>query len=173
MMINHIMCASKVLTDLCFTKQKIKTKKWFCRSCLQCLSSESVLIKHKENCLSINGKQSVKVEKGMIEFGNYFKQIPYPFKIYADFECNVRGVESYEGSYTKRYQDHIPCSFAYKVVCVDDRFAKTIVVYRGENAAYEFIKAILKEYKYCRKVMSKHFNENLIMSEEEEQLLDL
>ena len=26
MMINHIMCTSKILTDLCFTKQKIKTK---------------------------------------------------------------------------------------------------------------------------------------------------
>ena len=52
----------------------------------------------------------------------------------------------------KKYQDHIPCSFAYKVVCVDDRFTKPIVVYRGENAAYEFIKAILKEYKYCRKI---------------------
>ena len=24
-----------------------------------------------------------------------------------------------------------------------------IVVYRGENAANEFVKAILKEYKYC------------------------
>ena len=40
----------------------------------------------------------------------------------------------------------------------------------GENAAYEFIKAILKEYKYCKKVMNKHFNKNLIMSEEEEHL---
>ena len=39
-----------------------------------------------------------------------------------------------------------------------------------ENAAYEFIKAILKEYKYCIKVMSIHFNENLIMSEKEENL---
>ena len=57
----------------------------------------------------------------------------------------------------KKYQDHIPCSFAYKVVCVDI-FTKQIVVYRGENAAYEFIKAILKEYKYCRKVMNKRFN---------------
>ena len=47
---------------------------------------------------------------------------------------------------------------------------KPNVVYRGENAAYEFIKAILKEYKYCRKVMNKHFNQNLIMSEEEEHL---
>ena len=49
--------------------------------------------------MSINGKQSVKLEKGIIEFENYFKQIPVPFKIYADF--NLRGVESYEGSYTK------------------------------------------------------------------------
>ena len=84
-----------------FHKTKNKNKKWFCRSCLQCFSSENVLIKHKENCLSINGKQSVKLEKGIIKFENYFKQIPVPFKIYADFECNLRGVESYEGSYTK------------------------------------------------------------------------
>ena len=75
--------------------------------------------------------------------------------------------ESYEGSYTKKYQDYVPCNFAYKVVCVDDRFTKLIVVYRGENVLYEFIKAILKEYKYCKKVMNKHFNKNLIISKEE------
>ena len=39
-----------------FQKTKNKNKKWFCRSCLQCFSSENVLIKHKEDCLSINGK---------------------------------------------------------------------------------------------------------------------
>ena len=122
MMLNHVMSTSKILTDLCFTKKKIKPKKWFCRGCLQYFSSESVLIKDKENCLSINGKQSVKLEKGIIEFENYFKQMQVPFKIYADFECNLRGVESCEGSYTKKYQDHVPCSFAYKVVCIDDRF---------------------------------------------------
>ena len=70
----------------------------------------------------------------------------------------------------KKYQDRIPCSFAYKVVCIDDRFTKRIVVYRGENIAYEFIKEILKKYKYCRKVMNKHFNKNVIISEEEEHL---
>ena len=70
----------------------------------------------------------------------------------------------------KKYQDHIPCSFAYKVVCVDDRFTKRIVVYRGENSAYKFIKVILKVYKYCKKVMNKRFNKNLIMSEKDEHL---
>ena len=56
---------------------------------------------HKEVCLSINGAQSVIFEKGTIEFKNYFKQIPVPFKIYADFECNLERVERYEGSYSK------------------------------------------------------------------------
>ena len=61
-----------------------------------------MLIKHKEDCLSINGKQSVNLEKEIIEFENYFKQLLVPFKIYADFECNLRDVEIYEGSYTKK-----------------------------------------------------------------------
>ena len=46
-----------------FHKTKIKNKKWFCKSCLQCSNSETVLIKHKENCLSINDKESVKLEE--------------------------------------------------------------------------------------------------------------
>ena len=126
------------------------------------------MIEHKKVGLSINGAQSVRLEKGTIKFKNYFKQIPVPFKTYADFECNLDSVESYEGSYSKKYQDHVSCSFAYKLVCVTGRFTKPIVVFRGENAAYEFVNAILKEYHYCKKVMKKHFNKKLIMSEEEE-----
>ena len=87
----------------------------------------------------------------MIKFENYLKQIPVPFKFYANFECNLKSAKCNEGFYTEKCQDHIPCSFAYKVVCIDDRFTKSIIIYRGENAAYEFIKAILKEYKYCKK----------------------
>ena len=101
---SHIMRISKLLTDLCFTKQRIKTKNTFAKDFY------SVLV------VKINGAQSVRLEKGTIEFKNYFKQIPVPFKIYADFECNLKSVESYEGFYSKKYQDHIPCSFAYKLV---------------------------------------------------------
>ena len=97
----------KDLDRFMFHKTKNKNKKWFCKSCSQCFSSENVLIKPKENCLSINGKQSVKLEKRIIEFESYFKQTSVPFKIYADFEGNLRGVESYEGSYTK----HIKITF--------------------------------------------------------------
>ena len=167
---------TKDLNRFMFHKTKNKNKKYFCKSCLQCLSNTNVLTEDKEvlykTCIkSINGGQSVRLEKESLKickFKNYFKQIPVPFKIYVDFECNLEGVESYEGSYSKKYQDHIPCSFAYKLVCVDDKFCKSIVDFRGENAAYEFIKTILIEYQFCKKVVKKHFNKNLIMIEEEE-----
>ena len=77
-----------------FHKTKNKNKKYFCKSCLKCFSSKNVLTKYKKVCLTINGAQSVKLEKGRIEFKNYFKQIPVPFKIYANFECNLQTVES-------------------------------------------------------------------------------
>ena len=66
---------------------KTKNKKYFCKCCLQFFSSEKVLIEKKENCLVINGKQSVKLKSGSISFKNYFKQLHVIFKIYADFEC--------------------------------------------------------------------------------------
>ena len=68
-------------------KTKNKNQKYFCKCCLQCFSSEKVLIEHKENCLIINGKQNVKLKSTSISFKNYFKQLPVPFKVYADFEC--------------------------------------------------------------------------------------
>ena len=71
-----------------FHKTKNKNKTQFCKSCLQCFSSKNVLKNHKEDCLSINGLQSVRLEKGTIEFKHYFKQISVSFKVYVDFESN-------------------------------------------------------------------------------------
>ena len=101
-----------------FHKTRNKNRKWFCKSCLQCSSRESVLIKHKENHLSINGKQSVKLKKGIHEFENDFKQISVPFKIFAGFECNLRGVESYECSYTKKISRSHSLQFCLQICFV-------------------------------------------------------
>ena len=119
-----------------FHKTKSKNKKYFCKSCLQCFSCKNLLTEHKEVCLSINGAQSIRFKKGTFEFKNQLKKNT---SSNADFECNLKNVESYEGSYSKKYQDHVPCSFAYKLVCVDDKFSKEIVIFRGENAAFKFI----------------------------------
>ena len=72
--------------------------------------------------------------------------------------------------FLKKYQDHIPCSFAFKLVSVHDKFSKHIVFFFwAQNAASKFIKEILKDYEYFKRVAKQHFNENLIMTEEEEQ----
>ena len=52
-----------------------------------------------------------------------------------------KGVESNEGSSTERYQDHLSCSFCYKVICVDEKFTKPI-------AAYKFIGGFFEEFDY-------------------------
>ena len=122
--------------------------------------------------LNINGKQRAILKRASSIFKNYFKQLPVPFKVYVDFECILKGVKSTDknnGSYTEKYKDHIPCSFAYKVTCVDNKFSKKVVLYRGKNVVYRFAKAILEEYDYCRKIIKKHFNKNVIISAEEEE----
>ena len=78
-----------------FHRTNNKNKKYFSNSWLQCFSSKNVLTKHKEVCLSINGAKTVRLEKGTTEFKKYFKQIPIPFNIYANFKCNLKSVESF------------------------------------------------------------------------------
>ena len=110
---------------------------------------------------------------GSIKLKNHFKQLAVSFKIYADFDSLLKGIKSSDKnnntSYTQKYQDHILCSFAYKIVCTDNRFSKKVVLYRGENAIIRFIDTILEEYYYCKKIIKKNFNKNLIMSAEDEE----
>ena len=120
---------------------KHKERNHFCMYCLQCFSSEQVLTNQKENCISINGEQAVKMpEKGSkVKFMNFHKQLAVPFVIYKDFEALTEKVHSCkpndDKSYTQAYQKHTYCGYGYTVVCYyDDKYKKTIQLYRGENS---------------------------------------
>ena len=143
LLINNHDVLIKDFNRLMLNKNKSKSKKWFCKICLCCFSSELYFSRLRKDCLSINGGQRVKLEKGFIEFNNINKMIPAPFKIYADFKCLLKKVDSGINndcfSYTFKYQDHICCSFAYKLVCVDNKFSKDVVLSRGKNTVYKFI----------------------------------
>ena len=97
--------------------------------------------------MGINGARSVRLENGTIEFKNLFKQLLVPFYNLFWFWMYFKQCCKLWRFLLKKYQDHIPCSFAYKLVCVDDKFSKPIILYRGENAAYKFIEAILEDYE--------------------------
>ena len=53
------------------------------------------------------------------------------------FMCILKKVEcdsiKNNSSNTEKYQLHIPCSFACKVVCIDNKFSKKVVLYRGKK----------------------------------------
>ena len=86
--------------------------------------------------MKINGKQNVKSRSVSIKIKNHFKKFVVPFKIYVDFECNVNDVQGNNRenntAYNKNYQDHIPCSFAYKILCIDEKFSKKVVFTEGK-----------------------------------------
>ena len=128
---------------------------------------KNVLNNQEKVSLSINGAQSVRLERGTIYLKNYMKQMQVAFKIYSKFDCILTSVESYEDPSSKNIK------ITFLVVLLTNVFvlmiSKPIVLYRGENLAYKFIKAILEEYECCKKVMKKHFNKNLIMTEKEEE----
>ena len=160
-----------------YNQTKHEHRKHFCMHCLQCFSSDRVLSNHKDICIQVNGTQAIKMptkDNNILKFNNFHKQQPVPFVIYADFEAiteKIHGCQQ-EGkkSYTEAYQKHTDCGYGYKVVCCyDDKYTKPIQLYRGENAVYKFMENILEEVKWCKKVMKKHFNKPLKMSNEDEQ----
>ena len=116
-----------------YNQTKHEHRKYFCMHCLQCFSREDVLTEHKNNCILINGKQAIQMpEKGhIVNFKNYYKQLPVPFVIYADFEAiteKVLGCQpNTEKSYTDAYQKHTDCGYGYKVVCCyDNEYTKPV-----------------------------------------------
>ena len=158
-----------------FNQTKHEHRKYFCMYCLQCFSREDVLTEHKNNCISINGKQAINMpEKGdKVFFKNYHKQLPVPFVIYADFEAlteKIQGCQpNNEKSYTEAYQKHTDCGYGYKVVCCyDDKYSKPVQIHRGENAVHKFMENMLEEVDWCKSIIKKHFNKPLEMTEENE-----
>ena len=158
-----------------FRQNKHEHKKYFCMYCLQCFSREDVLTEHKNNCISINGKQAINMpEKGdKVYFKNHHKQLPVPFVIYADFEAlteKIHGCQpNNEKSYTEAYQKHTDCGYGYKVVCCyDDKYSKPVQIHRDENAVHKFMENMLEEVNWCKSKMKKHFNKPLKMTMENE-----
>ena len=159
-----------------FNQTKHEHRKHFCMYCLQCFSSEEVLKNHKDNCIQLNGEQSIKMpdkSNNTLKFNNFHKQQPVPFVIYADFEAiteKISGCRSNNNkSFTEAYQKHTDCGFGYKLVCCyDDKHTQPLKIYRGEKAVYTFLEYMLDEVKYCKRIIKKEFNKPLKMTKEDE-----
>ena len=108
--------------------------------------------------MKINDKQSVKLRTGSIRFKNHWKLLAAPFRIYADFESLLKWVQNNDRSnnttYTKKYQKHNSCSFAHKVVCIDDKFT---------NQLFEILSCLWKMKEVLNQVTNSGHKTNFLL----------
>ena len=114
---NKSQCVSiKDFNRFMCNKTKNINKNLFCKFCLRCFSSHTVLQEHKKVCLKINDKHIVKLKSVSIKSKNHLKQLAVPFKIYVDLELILKWIKrnnkKHNTSYTETYEYHIPCSYA-------------------------------------------------------------
>ena len=150
-------------------------RKNFCHYCLQASITKEKLKSHIKDCFKINDKQRIILTKKgeYVKLKNYGRKIKSPFIICADFESILvpedNGKQNPEESYTSKYQKHIACSYGYKLVCVDDKFSKPFKTCSGKDAIYNFINSLIEESEYCSDLMKKHFNKELVMTNEDNE----
>ena len=175
---NSHYCLIKSFNGLMHRYSKNRNKKFFCKHCLHGFCREELLREHQPDCMAVNGVQKTRLpdpESSNLQFTNHHKGLKVPFVIYADFESITQPIEQAERdpsqSYTDGYQVHIPCSFAYKVVCIDERYTET-VTYRSDNLIGTgvigvFIRELQKEKWRIWKILKE--SKPLNMTEENER----
>ena len=150
-------------------KTKNQHKKHFCMSCLQNFTTKEILNNHRERCLLINDTQAVKYETGVTKFKNCEKQIPIPFKIYADTECLLKRINIDEGKYTKLCQKHIPYSIGAKLVCIDNIFTLPTIIFESKNCIKKFMKWSFTQQEQINPIIKESFNKKLKMTIQNEK----
>ena len=126
-------------------------KLFICKRCFQHFSKQELLDKHIEYC-SNNKTAVVEMPKPntFLHFKNYYKQLPVPFVVYADFECFTKPMNSCspnpKESYNYNYQKHEPSGFCfYAKGIVPGKHIKPITYTKtseNENIAKIFVKKL-------------------------------
>ena len=140
---------------LCHTRARGHSY-YFCRYCLQGFRSDATLSNHLQYC-SRHGAQSTTflIREMMIRYNTL--NSGNRFVIYCDFETLNTKHTCYPDlskSSTTPTTKCEPCGYGYKVVCVDSRYTKPTVIFRGQHASKHFFKALLSERAYIKDVLS-------------------
>ena len=57
-------------------------------------------------------------------------------------------------------------------MCIDVRFILPSVIFKGKNCINKFITWVLKKYKWSQEIIKFHFNKDLVMTNEDEEIYD-
>ena len=126
-----------------------------CKRCFSHFTKPELLENHIKYCYN-NSTSVVKLppKDSYLYFKNYYKQLPIPFVVYADFECFTTSISSCcpnpENSYNFNYQKHKPSGFCFYVKgCVGKRIKPILFTKKCEsdNVAKIFVEKIVETTK--------------------------
>ena len=60
----------------------------------------------------------------------------------VDTKTNITKAVPDVDSKSKIYQEHVPCSFAFKTTSIDSNYDPAIVIYKGEDATERLIETL-------------------------------
>ena len=112
---------------------------FICKKCFTHYTKEELLQKHIVYC-SNNETVSVKMPQPntMLHFKNYYKQLPIPFVVYADFECFTKPMNTCspnpKESYNYNYQKHEPSGFCFYIKGVVDTIFEPIIYTKTKDS---------------------------------------
>ena len=121
-----------------------------CKRCFSHFTKEKLLDKHIKYCYN-NATAVVKMPEPntMLYFKNYYKQLPIPFVVYADFECFTKPMNTCspnpKESYNYNYQKHEPSGFCFYVKGIVDKKIKPIIYTKkseDEDVAKVFVETL-------------------------------
>ncbi|XP_033744078.1 uncharacterized protein LOC117329956 [Pecten maximus] len=144
-----------------FLSRTKKNKSHFCHFCLQGFTRHDLLEEHIKNC-SRHDPQHVEMpddDNCLLKFEDYRKQMKAPFVIYADFEAYVQPLDTCErdsnSSSTTKTARFEPCGFGYQVVCMDDKYTNSPVIYRGTDVTKTFLQRLLEEKSKIKDILNQ------------------
>ena len=125
-----------------------------CKKCLTHFTKKYLFKKHSKYC-SKNETVAVKMptRNTILNFQNYFKKLPIPFVVYADFECFTIPMNSCQPnpnkSFTEGYQKHEPsgyCLYLKGLDGIDVNFKPIVYTKKAEDEdiSKRFIKHVIK-----------------------------
>ena len=166
----------KNFNRLCYNVNKHARKKYFCKHCIQHFTSESILLKHMEDCMVLNGCQAIGMpaEGEVAKFKSFRETVKIPFVIYADLESLLHKLTvtqklEVNQEQTEKLQKHVACSYGYKVVCCyNDSLSKPFKMYRGIDSVHKFFTDIFEEEKEILEKLRTFQKTPLNLSFEEE-----
>ena len=133
-----------------------------CNCCLQRFSSDEKLQNHAANdCLHMYTRMPSGEKESKLTFKNHQKAIDVPFVVYADFESileDCRGVNV--GSHGTNIQHHVPCAFAYQIVCNFDSSLNKMELYVGESSPYVLMERLIRD---CKNLYNSYIMKNVPM----------